>query len=147
LEAEEDFNNDFFNPKGIKQRIQKQEEERKKFLSKVEAGLKNIKNAYKDKDWKSEPERLFLEIFSTLHLDKKYDKKWNGCYLLRTKNNERRIIWDSINHVVWISSNYIWEIIEKQFELNYSETRSFMKDILKKYFKLRTFTPAASGWT
>jgi hypothetical protein len=140
LEAEEfNDNNDFFKPKGIKQRIKKQEEERKILCSKIELGLENIRTAYKNKEWKSEPEKLFLEIFSKFSLDKEYDKNWEGCYLL-DGDNKRRVFWDLKHYDFCLSYGYIWDIFQNKFDWNYDEVQSFMKDMLNEYFKLGSFT-------
>jgi hypothetical protein len=144
LEEESSFNNDFFKPKGIEQRKQKQIEERKEFLIKIESGLKNIKIAYQNKDWDSEPERLFLEIFSKFHLDKEYDENWKGYFLL-DGNNERRVYWELESHIVWLSRDYIWKIFEKLFKWDYRETQSFIKNMLNEHSKLGSFTPVLIG--
>jgi hypothetical protein len=139
LESEE-FNdkNDLFKPNGLNKRRQKQEEERKNFLSKINLNLKEIKIAYQNENWKSNPEKLFLRFFSQFHLDKKYDEFWNGYFLL-DENNKRRIAWDLKNHVFYISYHDIWQIFKEQFKWNYNKIQNFMRKMLEEHFNLNDF--------
>jgi len=134
---------DFFKPKNLKSREEKYENEKQEFPSKITAGLSKIKNDYKNKKWDSEHEELFLELFSHLHIDEKYDENYNG-YFLRNDVNSKRGLFDLEIQIFFMSIS-IWLKFDNKFNWDYLEIHSFMKIMLVKYFKLNEFSPEAIG--
>jgi hypothetical protein len=61
---EEQF--DFFRPKNLNSRIEKRKRERREIVLNLKKTLEQISLDYKNENWESEPERLFLEIFDNL---------------------------------------------------------------------------------
>lgn len=135
-EAEED--DSFFQPKN-QRRDKKAGEWKKGFLSKIELGFQNIRRDYKNKDWDSKEGELFLQIFSKLHVNKKYSEYWKG-YVLKNKNNKIMCVLNLKNDIFRISYEYIWSIFMHELSWQYYDVQLFMKDMLDKYFKLYEFT-------
>lgn len=143
-EAEKAMNDDsFFKPKDIKKRMEGENKKRKELTSKIKLGLQNIKEAYENKDWNSEQEKLFLQIFFKLRLDEKYNKQWSG-YFLKDENNTKKCSFNLKDDRFWCSYEYVWEFFSREFRWNYDEIQQFMKQMLKEHFKLYEFTPGTN---
>ena len=131
---------DFFKPKNLKSREERHLKEIQEFPSKITASLSKIKSDYENKKWDSKPEKLFLELFSKLHVDEKYDENHEGYYLANNENKIRGFFSFKYQEF-FISYDYIWVIFEERFLWNYDEIQSFTKDMLNEHFKLNGFTP------
>lgn len=129
----------FFQPKDISGRDEKLKRQREDILQKIELGLENIKVDYENKNWWSGEEKLFLQIFSEFHLDKRYDKFYEG-YVLKNKKGRRTCTFNLKYHEFWVSYDHIWTIFGKKFDWDYIEMQSFVEDMLKKHFKVNEFT-------
>jgi len=138
-ESEENID-DFFKPKNLNSREEKFEKEKQEILDKIKIGLSKVKADYGNKNYHSESEKLFLELFSKLHVDKNYDEKYEGYYL-KNDRNERICFFDLKYEELDVSNAYVWSVFETEFQWNYNKTRSFMKDMLNEHFKLNGFTP------
>ena len=140
LKENEESIDDFFKPKNLKSREEKYEKEKQELLNKLKIGLSKIKSDYENKKWNSEPEKLFLELFSKLHVNENYDEIKDG-YFLVNNHNKRMCFLDLKYQEIDMSYTYIWQIFKDEFHWNHSEIQSFMKDMLNEHFKLYDFTP------
>lgn len=127
----------FFQSKNIEKRL---EERQREIVTKIQSGLQNIENDYGNEDWDSEAKKMFLEIFSKLHLNEKYNKNWNG-YFLKNESNKRRCFFNLEYDRFWVSYDDIWRIFEERFCWEYNKIQRFMKTMLNEHFKLNGFTP------
>lgn len=147
LKETKEINDDpFFQPKDIQKRNEEERKKRKEILSKIEIGLQNIKIFYENKNYNSEEEGLFLEIFSKLHVNKRYDKRLKR-YFLKDESDINICFFDLKNDVFWSSYDCIWKILVKKFHWKYDEIQYFMKVMLNEHFKLNKFTPRMNLWT
>jgi len=136
---------DFFKPKNLKSREEKLEKERQTYVDKLKLGLSKIKSDYKNKESHSEFEKLFLELFSQLHVNEKYDEAFDG-YFLKNNENETRCLLDLNYKEFSISYAYIWLCFEEKFKWENNEIKSFMENMLNEYFKFNEFTIIYSKW-
>lgn len=105
-ELEENMNDDpFFQPK-TQRREEEEEEKLKEIMSKVELGLLEIKLAYKKSKQNSKLKELFLNSFSKLHINKIYDEKYHGFFLLN-ENNVEMCFFDLRFYQFYVSYGYI----------------------------------------
>lgn len=137
-------NDPFFQPK-IKKRneeIKKQKEElkrkRKEIISKIKLGLQNIKKDYENENWGSNEEKLFLKMFSKLHLHIKFLKQFESyeVWSLDDKNNRRKGFFDIESELLYVSDRSIWNIFKHKFNLKDNKIQSFMQKMLTKYFEI-----------
>lgn len=133
-EAKEMNDDPFFQPKNIEERG---EERRKEIIKKIKLGLQNIRKDYKNKDWDSLEEKLFLKLFSKFYLSINHNK----IYDLRSKNDKIMCGFDLQYYYFWVSYKFVWSVFEKRFNYEDDEIKSFINDMLKKHFKLKEFTP------
>lgn len=138
----------FFQPKDLKSKakeIKKQKREEKKRIEKLKVeishkmklGIKNIKYDYENKKWKTKKEELFLEIFSEFNLDIYYSKT-HHTWILKDRNGEIMSTFNLEYNEFWVYDN-VWIIFESGFRWEGDGATSFMKNMLKKYFKLNEF--------
>lgn len=121
-----------------KERIEKM----KQVLYKLDRGLEIIKIAYYIKEWSSNKEELFLELFSKLHVDDRpyrnnyeYNKAFCGFYLINDHNNETCLC-DVNNDCFWMFYYAIWNKFYVRLNMNCDEIQSFMNYMIKKYFNI-----------
>ena len=145
LNEVENSSDDFFQSKHIYKRkkdfIKEFDKKKKEALYKLTKGLEEIKIAYKSKNWKDEKEKLFLELFSKLCVDKAFyqDEYMYGYYLLDLSDAKICIL-DLKNDRFWIDFFSIWKNFEKQFNMNYVDVKLLMNDMLRGHFKLYDVT-------
>jgi len=139
LKESEESIDDFFKPKNLKSREEKLEKGRQKYVNKLKSGLSRIKSDYENENYHSEFEELFLEIFSQLHVDEKYDEIQNGYFLVNTHNKSMCLL-DLEWNLFEISTKHIWDVFENKFELHYLNVQTSMKEMFDKYFNLDEFT-------
>ena len=149
LREAEDSSDDFFQPKHVEKRKEdfKREFDKKKrgALSKLIKGLEEIKIVYKNKDWKDEKERLFLELFSKLHVDAKFYKSdYRYGYFLSDSNDIKTCFYDLKSNRFWIDYASIWRVFETRFDMNDDDIQSFIDKLLKEHFKLYDVTTELS---
>lgn len=139
--TKEDSSDYFFQSKHINRRKEEFEKQlelkMRKVHSKLENGLSKIINAYNNRDWINDEEKLFLELFSELHVDDTFHgiTIYYGYYLL-SDNDVKACFYDLENDIFVESYGSIWSIFMIQFNVNYNDIQLFMKEMLKKYFKL-----------
>ena len=145
LREAEDSTDDFFQSKHIEKRKEEFKREfdkkNKEALIKLKTGLREIKAAYNNKDWKNEIEKLFLESFSKLHVDDKscqYDHRYGYCLL--DSNNIRECFYDLKSNYFRIDYDSIWERLNIQLGMSYYDTQSFVNKLLEEHFKLYDVT-------
>ena len=141
LKEAENSSDDFFQSKHITKRKEdfkrEFEEKKREALSKLIKGLKEIKIAYKSKDWKDEKERLFLELFSKLYVDKTfYQNGDRQGYCLSDSDDIKRCFYDLESDFFWIDYDLIWKVFYEQFNINYNGIQLLMNELLKEHFKL-----------
>ena len=147
LREVEDSSDDFFQTKHLNKRrkdynIELKRRE-KEALFNLAKGLKEIKIAYKDKNWKNYKEKLFLELFSELHVADNIDQNRYGYFLLDS-NNIKKCFYDLKNNIFWIDYESIWKTFETRFNMLYVDIQTFMKNMSEEYFKLHDATPQFS---
>lgn len=147
IEAD-DESDDFFQSKHIikrKEDFEKMMQEKgDEVFSKLISGLKRIKGAYRNEDWKYDKEKLFLEIFSKLHVvDKVYEILHKRGYYLLGFDSEKRCFYDLENDRFIVDYNSIWHIFHKRLSMRYNDVRPFLSEMLKKHFRLYN---AAVDW-
>lgn len=144
LKEADDYSDDFFQSKHVNKRREERNKQikvkKKEALIKLKTGLKKIKVAYKSENWEDEREKLFLELFSKLHVDDKFyrDKNRYGYHLLDS-NNIKRCFYDLERNTFWIDSRYIWgklNVLQTQLTGRRTGTQSLINELLRKYFKL-----------
>lgn len=140
IEAQNMEDDSFFQPK-TKKRDRESRKRRKEISSKIKLGLQNINIAYENKNWESKEEKTFLQIFSRFHLDKK-----DTDYFLKYENGETKCLFDLQNDFFYVSEDYIWQPFSDELDWKYFETKSFIKNMLWKYFKLDDFMVMRSEW-
>ena len=136
---------DFFQSKHINKRREERnkelEKKKEEVIYKLTKGLEEIKTAYKSKDWKDEKEKLFLELFSGLHVDKALNQyEYRHGYYLSDLNDMKRCFYDLESNNFWMCYQSIWRVFELQFNMDYRDAQSFVKDMLKEHFKLYDVT-------
>ena len=145
ISSDEDFSDDFFQSKHINKRMKELIKRERESLSKLQNGLIEIRNNCKDGKWRDDKEHLLLELFSKLHVDKKFYKdEYRYGYHLLDSSNFRKCSYDLKNNVFWISYSSIWIIFEKQFNMNYNDAQSLMNKLLREHFKL--YGAAIKSW-
>ena len=150
LREAEDSTDDFFQSKHInkrKEEFKKQiEKEKYEAFFKLFEGLKIVKIADRHKTWKSDEEKLFLELFSKLHVDKEFyeDDYIYGCYLL-DESNDKKCLYDIKTRNFFIRYDFFWSTSETIFMNQYYYVRKFVERMLRKYFNLYNVT--ANGIT
>ena len=136
-----DVSDAFFQSKHINKREEEFKNRRKEIISKLDNDLERIKAAYIHKDWQDDKEKTFLKLFSKLHVDEIFfQSKYKYGYYLLDSNNIKRCSYDLKNDDFWIDYDSIWRAFEKQFDMNYYDILSFVKDMLKKHLKLYNVT-------
>ena len=145
LREAEDTSDDFFQSKHINKRKEdlKRELDKKKkeALHKLTKGLEKIKTAYKSKDWRNDKEKLFLELFSKLHVDAKFYKNnyRYGYYL--SDSNDIKTCFYNLKYDEFYTDHYsIWRVYEEQFNMHFKNVQSFMEEMLKEHLKLYDVT-------
>lgn len=139
------YDDSFFQPKNIKKRDEEIKDMREIFVTKIKLGLQNIKREHKNKDFKSIQEESFLQIFSTLCLDKNYDKKPNG-YFLENERTIKRCFFDLSHHTLALSYPIWIDHFDDLFSSNIEKFRYFIEKMLEKYFKLDGIKAYISPW-
>jgi hypothetical protein len=133
-------NMDFFKPKNIKSRKEKQEKFKKEIYSKVEIGLKRVKSAYKNEDWKSPAERMFLRLFSKLEIGQFIPDEYTisdhiiDLNFIEDDNKRVRRAYFVISYPLILSVSKI--NILNNFDMHKDDARNFIKEMVKKYFDL-----------
>ena len=157
LREAEDSSDDFFQSKHINKRkedLRKELEKNKKeiertkktIIPKLRKGIEKIKEAYMSKDWEDNKEKLFLELFSRLHVDDKtYQSEYRAGYFLLDSNYIKRCFYDFKNNELLIDYRSIWELFDIRFDMKYDDIQLFMDDMLEEHFKLYD-TKAYSSW-
>ena len=145
LKEAENSSDDFFQSKHISKRKKDFEKglakKKKEAVYKLTKGLEEIKLSYDNKDWKDDKEELFLELFSRLHADKRfYQSNFQYGYCLLDENDDKICFYEFKNDNFWISYHSVWNAFNLQFVMTYHEIRTFMSDMVKKYFKLYNIT-------
>ena len=145
LKEAESFSDDFFQSKHVNKRKEEFEKELSKrkieTLSKIIKGLKGVRIAYDNNNWSDDKEKLFLELFSKLHVDDKFfHNKYEYGYFLLDSSNFRKCSYDLKNNVFWISYSSIWRVFETRFDMSFHDIQSLMNDLLKEHFKLYDIT-------
>ena len=161
LREVEDFSDDFFQSKHINKRkedLQKRlDKEREEALSKLTKGIEKIKASYNNKSWNDDKEKLFLELFSYLHVDDNlyqcdyllivnniYSHCINyryGYYLRYNNNNVERCFYNLKTDEFFIDAYSIWEMFEYEFHMSRYDVNSLMINMLIKYFDLYNIRP------
>ena len=143
---------DFFQSKHIKRRkeqFKKSEDmklrESKIALEKLRSGMRKILISYRNKDWESEEEEMFVKLFSMLNVDNKFysydygdiiDSDY-GYYLETINGNYRQACFYCINKKrFWMSFDLIWNHFAIKFDMDDDDIQLFMNSMLKKYFNL-----------
>lgn len=132
----------FFQPKDISKREERINAQHEEFLLKIKVGLQNIKQDYKNKNWDSKEEKLFLEVFSKFSLHLTYEWAFDRYYL-KNRNNKVRCFFDLKHNIFWFSYDHVQSIFRRQFKWQHYEVQFFMKSMLDKYFKLYEFMTEA----
>ena len=146
LKEAEDSSDDFFQSKHINKREEELDKQikvkKKEALIKLKNGIKEIRIAYKGKGWRSDSEILFLELFSKLHVDTKlYQNEYGYGYYLLDKTNKETCSYNIKDDIFWIEYETIWKIFNTQLNMNYYDIKTFIKNMLDKYFNLHNVVP------
>lgn len=130
----ENSSDDFFQSKHIEKRRQQSIVERIKIIHELQDGIDKIRTAYENKDWKDEKEKLFLEIFSSLHFDDKFHPE-EGYYLINV-NNDAMCRYDSSNNIFCVNSHLICKVFDDLFDIKRWNTLLLLEVMIKEYFEL-----------
>ena len=141
LREAEDSSDDFFRSKHIIKRKKYLERKfaRKKrdVYQKLINGLQEIKASYESEAWRDDREKLFLEIFSMLHINNEfYQNEYMYGYYLLDKNFYRECFCNLMSDQFWIDYGSIWWIFKRRFFMEERDVKLFMTKMLKEYFKL-----------
>ena len=141
LREAEDTSDDFFQSKHINKRkedIKRELDKKKKeALFKLTKGLEEIKTVCNNKDWRNDKEKLFLELFSNLHVDKIFLRnKYAYGYYLSDSNDINRCFYNLKTDYFLIDYDSIWKIFKIQFNMSFYDIHSLMNKLLKEHFKL-----------
>ena len=151
-----DSSDDFFQSKHInkrKEEFKKQEEierylmlkKQKEALPKLLQGIDRIKIAHHVESWKDEREKLFLELFSKLHVDDKFfQNDYRYGYFLLDEYSNKRCFYNLKTDYFRIYYDSIWKIFETQFNMNFHDIQSLMNELLIRHFKLYDVTACFS---
>lgn len=63
------------------------------------------------------------------------------------RNDEWYLQQDEKNKALWCHYDRIWSIIGSSYDMQFTETQVFIRDIMKKHFKLGYLTPLTLGST
>ena len=145
LKEAEDSSDDFFQSKHVNKRKEEFKSwlkaKKKEVIPKLIKGLEEIKITYRNKDWRDVNEKLFLELFSRLHVDKTFNQdKHRYEYYLLNEYNKRRCFYDLINNEFWIDYYSIWRIFEEYHDMDYVYIQLLIDRMLEEYFKLYDVT-------
>jgi len=88
-----------------------------------------------------EKEQKFISIFEEYQICLLSNKNPKDWVLYYNKEGKCLIKHNKKNNITWIRYIYIWSIFEKEYNMNYEDIQSFMKDQLLKHFKIMGTTP------
>jgi hypothetical protein len=143
-ESEEDFSeNDFFKPKGIEQRIKRQEKERQTLKKKVDKGLKKIKDVYQNRNKLPFDDRLFVIAFNNCDVKTEFNGRIRFTCLFDDVRDNPMILYRITDKTIVYSTsfrNYFISQINSNTTENKDENfEKIIKDGFLKYFKLETY--------
>lgn len=137
LKEAEDFSDDFFQSKHVNKRSEEFNKKSQEILLKLKSGLNKIKADYDNQNWKDEEERLFLKLFSNLHIDNNiYIKRTAGRYYLLDRKNNNVGHYSLKNNTFYVSHYNIYSKFYIIFNMNKITFISFIANMLEKYFSL-----------
>lgn len=159
LSESENFSDAFFQSKHVNKRKKifereiKNRRKKNRIMNKnalliLEGGLERVITAHANKSYRNEEEQLFLELFSELHVDKKFFRdNYQREHFLLNKHDCRICFLDFKNNDFWIDFYTIWEKFEERFNMSYEEVSHFMKVMLTKHFNIHDMIPVAGSFT
>lgn len=143
LSESENSSDAFFQNKHLNKREEEFRSNNIVFFNKLKDGLQKIKEDYKDKKWKNEYERLFLKMFSKVHIDEEFCDKCYG-YLLSDENSTRKCLYLFKNDRFFINYHSDWNIFTAGLQMKYYEAEAFISGMLLKYSKMYPTTLSVS---
>ena len=133
LKESEDSSDDFFQSKHINKRREEFENEKLNTLKELNVGLDKIKEACVNKRWKSKESKLFLKIFSKLHVILvNYDNYYRYDFL--NTNNEK--VCSYVYDELWLDVNLVWNKFEYKFGMSSNDIHLFFYNKFSHYFKV-----------
>ena len=133
----DDESDEFFVSKHVNKRREEYESMKLETFSKLVNGLKNVIIDYKHEIWKDGKEKLFLELFSKLHVNNKFHQNIYNCGYYLSDKRKSICFYDLKSNTFWIDYDSIWKLFYEQFDMNYNDIQSLMRNILTERFKLR----------
>ncbi len=95
-------------------------------------------------------EEGFRELINDLYIgDYSIEITLDGSFKrieIFNQKGEQLIDYDQKTRWTDISYDIIWLIFYKEYEMNYSDIKLFMKDMLLTHFKIKGTTPAEISW-
>lgn len=94
----------------------------------------------------------FKPLPSKQTLEELFLSMWEGCEektdpeypnsVFWFKDGKLMFEWDKKSNILWCNYTRIWRVLQAKNNWEYSETQSFIKLQVEKYFKMRDVTPA-----
>lgn len=135
----ENSSDNFFQPKHIIKRIKDNEKRDHRIYVNLERGMRKVETVYNNKRYKNEKERLFLEIFSKLHLGKRcVENSFHRGYALFDANEKVICFYELDDNEFWVNNYSVWRMFLLRLIMNQQGIKTFIVDMLRKYFRIHT---------
>lgn len=102
--------------------------------------IEELKKFIEKEDQKPSKEEMFWELILKTN-SIKIDKSKYPNLIFGFKDDKFLWKYDSENRYLWLSYIKIWAILEKEYNLSYSETQAFIKSEVEEHFKCKGITP------
>lgn len=108
-------------------------------LMELEAKAANIRKQIESLKEKPTPEQRFIELMLQTN-SLKIDKKKYPHSLFGFKDS--MLLWEyqAKNKVLLLSYSLIWQILETEYSLHYSQTQLLVKSVVEQHFKSKDLT-------
>ena len=136
LSEAEDSSDDFFQMKLEKKRKKSFDQfikQRDEMIIKLSEGIKNIKRAYKKRNWDNNSEKEFLELFSDLHVSDKFGDVKSAVYIYDS-DGSILCAYDIGSKIFYMG---YWTVYANfQTMMRKYDVNDFLRDMIMKYFKI-----------